>query len=147
MPLPLLPFALKGAVIVGKAVLAKGGTAAAAKVAYGAKAAAATYGTAATAAAATTVLAFVGGVAWSVENARRAREAYDLAEAGDLSGAGGKLAAIAVSAKTVGHSDFAGDLQDWMDAGQPLDGRVVTLARGAQRLAEEAAESGKLVED
>lgn len=148
MPLPLLPFVAKGALIVGKALIAKGGTAAAAKtVVVGAKAASATIGTAAAATAVTTGLAIVGGVAWSMENARRAGEAYELANAGDLSGAGQKLAKIAISAKTVGQTDFAGDLQDWMDAGKPIDGRVVELATAAKHIADEAIESGKLVEE
>ncbi len=143
MPLPAIPFLIKGAIVVGKLLFTKAAAAKATVVV--AKSAVTHYGLAHSVALAATGLVLVGGMAWTIENVTRARKAFASYAAGDTAGAAGQLVALASSIKTVGTTDFAGDLNAWIDNGSPLDQSLARLVDDAKNLAEEAMATGKLI--
>ena len=135
MPFPLIPFAIKGALVLGKYIAAKG---AAGKVVVGVAKTAKVIGTTNTIIGATAVVVTVGGVKWTVENYDRARKAHKAAKAGDFSKAARKLASLAASVHGTFTNNLAGDLIDWRNAGCPADGRVLRLAKDAYDTARQA---------
>jgi len=141
MPLPLLPFLIKGGIVVGKVLLSKGAAAKGAAVLT--KTAVAKYGAAKTASIVVTGLVCTGGVVWTLENIERIRTAWEHFSNGDYMKAADELARVAVSIKTVGASDYAGDLNTWLENGKPLDGSFFQLLQDGKALADEAAASAK----
>ncbi len=137
-----LPFLVKGAVVVGKALVANPAAAKGATVAL--KTAVGTFGSTATTTAVATGLVCIGGVAWTGENAKRAMDAYDYASEGDLASAAKELTAFAVSVKTVGTTEYTGHLQSWIDNGKPLDSSLLQLAQDGKALVDEAIKTGQL---
>jgi hypothetical protein len=135
MPLPLLPFAVKGAFVLAKYIAAKG---AAAKVAAATIHTVKAVGVANTLATAAAACIVVGGIKWTAENIARARRAYLAANSGDLGSAAQHLIGIAGSVHGVVSNSLAGDLQAWGADGYPIDGRVALLARDAYDTARRA---------
>ncbi|MEG3180013.1 hypothetical protein [Sphingomonas sp. LT1P40] len=135
MPLPLIPFAIKGAFVLGKYMMAKG---AAAKVAAATVQTVKAVGVANTLAGAATALVVVGGVKWTAENFDRATRAYRAANNGDLAGAARALIGIASSVHGTASNTLGGDLSDWAQDGYPVDGRIIGLARDAYDTAMDA---------
>lgn len=135
MPFPLIPFAIKGAIVVTKMLAAKG---AAAKAAYGTVQVVKAVGVAKAAAGATAALVVVGGIAWTAENAMRAKRAYLAAKAGRLTEAGRELAGVASSVHGAFSNNLAGELRSWAVAGYPADARVLRLATSAYDAARQA---------
>lgn len=132
-----IPFLIKGAVVAAKAMAGK---AALAKAAAGsAKVLISQYGAAQVLATSAAVATIAGGIAWSVENVERARRAYHLYNDGDQSGAALALRDLARSASVVVQGDLSVDLDSWLNAGMPLDGRLRRLVREVRAVANEAA--------
>ena len=129
MPFPLLPFAIKGAIIVIKAASTK------AAVAKGAAVTVKTIGVANSVAA----CVVIGGIAWTAANVERARKAYSLATNGNLQGAAGELLALGASVHSASTDTLSTDLNDWISDGHPLDRRVLSLAKRCYDAAEDAS--------
>jgi len=128
MPLPLVPFAIKGLMIVGKLAFTK---------AAGAKATVTTV-KAIGIANSLAVCAVIGGIAWTADTIVRARRAYELAQTGDLGGAASELLAIAARVHDAATDTLGADLTDWVADGHPLDSRVIDLSRRCWSAAAEA---------
>lgn len=143
MPLPLLPFLIKGAFVVGKVLLSKGAVAKGAAVVT--KSAVAKYGAAKTTSVIVTGLVCTGGIAWTLENIERMGRAYELCSEGNYRGAADELTRIAISIKTVGTGDYAADVKKWLANGKPLDATFIQLITNGKALADEAAASAKFI--
>jgi hypothetical protein len=128
MALPLIPFAIKGAMIIGKMAFSK------AAVAKATVATVKTIGVANSIA----VCAVVGGIAWTAGLIAQARRAYDLAQAGDIAGAANELVAIAANIHDTSNDTLGDDLNSWLADGHPLDGRVIDLSKRCWSAAQSA---------
>ena len=135
MPLPLIPFAIKGAFVLGKVLLAKGS---AAKVAVATAKTVKTIGVANSLAGAAAACVVVGGVKWTTETIAKAKLAYDLARNDDLVGATKHLIGIATSVHDVTSNTLGSDLSDWAARGYPADRSVLGLAKKAYSTAQRA---------
>lgn len=145
MPLPLLPFLIKGGVVVGKILLTKAGAAKTAAVVT--KSAVTHLGAAKTASIVATGLVCTGGVMWTVENIERVHKTYEHFSAGNYRAAVDELTRVAISVKTVGASDYAGDLKAWLASGKPMDDTFVQLIKDGKALADEALATAEFTEE
>jgi hypothetical protein len=136
MALPLLPFAAKGLVVAVKYIASKG---AASKALITTKEIVTTYGVGATASAAVTGTAVIGGVVWTQESINKADKAYNYYQKGDKKNAAKELALLAVNIKSLGNADFAGSLENWIEAGKHVDSKeFLYLINEARKIAMEA---------
>lgn len=103
------------------------------------KSAIATYGVATTATTILTGTTIIGGFIWAGESIDKATKAYELFEAGDKLAAAEILISLASNIKSLGTADLASDLQNWMDAGQPIYGSEFSkLVKDVYSLSKEA---------
>ncbi len=101
MPLPLLPFIIKGLFVAGKAMMAKG---AAVTVAHAAVHSITTYGLAATIGGTVTGLTVVGVIAWGADQVKGLQRGFNALEEGDRSKAAKEFALVAIKIGTTAHS-------------------------------------------
>ena len=141
MALPLLPFAAKGLMVVAKYIMSKG---AVGKAAITMKQVVSTYGVATAATATTTGVVIIGGIVWTQESINSANNAYKYYQKGDKVKAAKELSLLAVNIKSMGSTDFAGSLQDWIDTGKQIDTKeFVMLINEARKIAMEAVKTAK----
>jgi hypothetical protein len=103
MPL-FIPFLIKGAIIVGKAVIAPKKVAVVSKVATGAINA---YGATAVASTAATACIAIGGIYWSAERIDDVEKCYETWQKGDYQALAGQMASLASKMHSVGTDSIA----------------------------------------
>ena len=94
MPFPLLPLAIKGLIVLGKAIAAKG---MAAKVGYILVKSVSAYGLSATVGGVLTVGVVAGGIVWVQERVDNLRLAFTAIEQDDMAAAVEQFARLAIS--------------------------------------------------
>lgn len=137
MPLPLIPFAIKGAIVLGKFIA----THAAATTAV--TTAVSTYGAAAVASAAYAGCVVIGGIKWSIDTVNEAEEAFELLSNGEIQSAAIKLMKIANSIHSVEDS-LANELTEWLNNGAVIDDNFEDLVKEVYAYALDAKEQMEL---
>lgn len=142
MPFPIvIPFAIKGAIVLGKYILSHHAGLAVAK---GAAAAVHTMGAAQATTLAATGLTIVGFGIWSVERIIMCETAIEHASKGDLLQAANEFSKLARSFSVLDGGSLVDDLKAWLaqgcDIASPLFGSIVS---GAREVLDEAARTSR----
>lgn len=135
MPIPLLPFAIKGAFVIGKMVLAKAAVAKAGAMTISAMIKA--HGVAYAVAQMATACIIIGGLHWSVERIQMLEEAVTEYKNGNNTRSAKMLLNTINSFDITSRDDFLDLGRAWISDGAPLDGRFTKLAGDAKSLLDE----------